>query len=149
MKTRWLDIILGQILLGFVLFAFDVDGSIVSSVFVSSQERTVERRLNEKQKADSDASFWSDRLSNLSALYELEDKAETFGSNGSSSRLKRGRSTFRTGRSSRSSCSRSIQPLLISRPLERFQERAAVFCNLLSSRSLTRPLFLVLLKLRN
>ncbi len=149
MKTRWLDIILGQILLGFVFFAFNVDGSVVSSVFVSNWERSVERRLDEKQKGDSDASFWSDRQSNPAALYELEDKAETFESNGSSSRLKRGRLTFRTGRPSRSSRSRSVQPLLVSTTLKRFQERAAAFYNPLSSRSLTRPLFLVLLKLRN
>ena len=149
MKTRWLDIILGHILLGFVLFAFNVDGSVVSAVFVSNAERNVERRFDEKRAACPDQSLWFGDSSNLVALFETEDQAETFGSNSLRSRSNRGCPTFSPRRSSSSPNSRSVLSVVTPTSSERFQRQALFFDKFLSSILSARPLFLVLLKLRN
>lgn len=149
MKTRRLDFVLGQILLGFVLFAFNIDGAVVSSVFMSNAESIARRNAAERQDVDSNDVILADRLLNAAALCDLENGEETLGSNSTRRRLNRGRLTLRVGRSGQSSSTRTVTTSLDRLAIEPSLEFAFAFYARSSSRSWTRPLFLILLKLRN
>ena len=148
MKTRWLDIILGQILLGFVLFAFNIDGAVVSSVFVSNAKADAFKNDRDQRGVNPNDNLFADRFSDGAILCDLDGQEETLGSRPTRCRLNRGRLTLRGGRSSQSR-SQSVPTSIDRLAFERSQGFGVLIPRFLSSRSLTRPLFLVLLKMRN